>query len=104
MEMRDTGTFYVLISKEVSEGVDIPKAAVSLVKEFGDVFPEELPEGLPPLRDILHQIDLELEAMLNRPLYRMSPSEHKELRRQVEELLVKGHIRESMSQCAMPAL
>ena len=44
-EMRDTGTFYVLIGKKISEGVDIPEAAVSLVKEFGDVFPEELPKG-----------------------------------------------------------
>ena len=43
-EMRDTSTFYVLISKEVSERVEIPEVAVSLVKEIGDVFLEELPE------------------------------------------------------------
>ena len=36
--MRDTGTFYVLIGKEVSEDVQILEAAVSLIKEFGDVF------------------------------------------------------------------
>ena len=74
-------TFYILIGKEVSERVEIPEVAVSLVKEFGDVFPEELLERLPPLRDIQHQIYLELEAMLlNRPHYRISPSEHEELR------------------------
>jgi hypothetical protein len=36
----------------------IPSVAVSLMQEFDDVFPGDIPNGLPPLRGIEHQIDL----------------------------------------------
>ena len=55
-EMIDMGTLYVLIGKQVSEEVKVPKEVVSLIKEFDDVFPDELLDGLPLLRDIKHQI------------------------------------------------
>ncbi|XP_073038070.1 LOW QUALITY PROTEIN: uncharacterized protein [Primulina eburnea] len=74
-------------------------------REFDDVFPEELPQGLPPLRGIEHQIDLVPgSALPNRPAYRSNPEETKELQRQVSELLDKGYVRESMSPCAVPVL
>ena len=53
-----------------------------LLQEYGDVFPQELPNKLPPMRDVQHAIDLIPEASLpNLPHYRLNPIEHTELRR-----------------------
>ncbi|XP_066333787.1 uncharacterized protein [Miscanthus floridulus] len=62
------------------------------VKEYADVFPMEVPPGLPPIRGIEHQIDLIPGASLpNRAPYRTNPDETKEIQRQVQELLNKGY-------------
>ena len=91
-------------NKEFRETNFHPKIRPILV-EFTDVFPNELPKGLPPLRGIEHQIDLVPGAPLpNRPAYRCNPEETKELQRQVDELISMGFIRESMSPCSVPAL
>ncbi|PKI46712.1 hypothetical protein CRG98_032896 [Punica granatum] len=51
-------------------------------EEFGDVFPTELPNRLPPIRGIEHQIDfVPGAAITNRPAYRSNPEETKELQR-----------------------
>nr|GEW57143.1 hypothetical protein [Tanacetum cinerariifolium] len=78
---------------------------VSLLNEFKDVFPEEIPAGLPVIREIQHCIDFLPRASIpNKPAYRMNPKEFAELHRQVTELLEKGLIQESMSPCVVPAL
>uniref|UniRef100_A0A2N9GD10 Reverse transcriptase RNase H-like domain-containing protein n=1 Tax=Fagus sylvatica TaxID=28930 RepID=A0A2N9GD10_FAGSY len=74
-------------------------------KEYEDVFPNDVPSGLPPIRGIEHQIDFVPGATIpNRPTYKSNPEETKELQWQVEELMAKGHVRESMSPCAIPVL
>ena len=76
---------YLLICKGAAEDTNpltnIPPSLLSILKEFDDVFPDELPPGLPPLRGIEHRIDLIPGAPLpNRAAYRTNPEETKELR------------------------
>jgi hypothetical protein len=82
-----------------------PSVAASLLQDFDDVLPEDIPRGLSPLRGIEHQIDLVSRAsILNRPAYKSNLVEMKELQRQVNDLIMKGYIRESMSPCVVPVL
>ena len=57
-----------------------PSVVKVLLQEFKDVFPEEIPSGLPPIKGIEHQIDLVLGASIpNKPAYKSNPEESKEL-------------------------
>ncbi|KAK1602156.1 hypothetical protein QYE76_017199 [Lolium multiflorum] len=90
-----TTIHYVLICKglsaETNDLTNIPSSLLSLLKEFQDVFPDELPHGLPPLRGIEHRIDLIPGAPLpNRAAYRTNPEDTKEIQRQIQDLLAKG--------------
>ncbi|XP_039136414.1 uncharacterized protein LOC120273778 [Dioscorea cayenensis subsp. rotundata] len=73
---------------------------VPIVQEFEDVFPEELP-GLPPDREFEFAIDLLPGiAPISIPPYRMAPTELKELKVQLQDLVDKGFVRPSVSPCA----
>jgi hypothetical protein len=95
----------VLVSLDDAPSLDIPPAVADLLQEYADVFPKDLPPGLPPLRGIEHQIDLIPGTQLpNRAMYRTNPDETKKIQRQVQALLDKGYIRESLSPCSVPVL
>jgi hypothetical protein len=57
------------------------------------------------VRGIEHKIDFIPGASLpNRVMYRTNPDETKEIQRQVQDLLDRGYIRESLSSCFVPVL
>ncbi|XP_052486318.1 uncharacterized protein LOC128041056 [Gossypium raimondii] len=61
---------------------NLPSSIVSLLQEFEDMFPEDIPNGLPLIRGIEHQIDFIPGASIpNRPAYRTNPEETKELQK-----------------------
>jgi hypothetical protein len=95
----------VLVSLDDAPSLDIPPAVANLLHEYTDVFPKDLPPGLPPLHGIEHHIDLIPGAQLpNRAPYRTNPDGAKEIQCQVQALLDKGYIRESLSPCSVPVL
>ncbi|KAL6191616.1 hypothetical protein ACLB2K_038006 [Fragaria x ananassa] len=71
-----------VVDTSIVEAGDIP-----VVKEFPDVFPEDL-TGLPPVREIDFSIELLPGTMtISQAPYRMAPTELKELKTQLQELL-----------------
>ncbi|GKA29352.1 putative reverse transcriptase domain-containing protein [Tanacetum coccineum] len=77
---------------------------VPIVRDFPEVFLEDL-SGIPPARQVEFQIDLVPGAApVARAPYRLTPSEMKELAKQLQELSDKGFIRPSSSPWGAPVL
>ena len=85
--------------KEEKQLKDVP-----IVRDYPEVFPEDL-SGLPPPRQVEFHIDLVPgAASVARAPYRLAPSEMQELSSQLQELLDKGYIRPSSSPWGAPVL
>nr|GEW89709.1 putative reverse transcriptase domain-containing protein [Tanacetum cinerariifolium] len=77
---------------------------VPIVREFSEVFPEDLP-GLPPARQVEFQINLVPgDAPVARAPYRSPPAKMQELSTQLQELSDRGFIRPSSSPRGAPVL
>jgi hypothetical protein len=75
---------------------------VPVVREYEDVFPEELP-GLPPHRDVEFVINLVLGTVpIAQSPYHMAEVELKLLKAELDTLLEKGFIRPSASPWGSP--
>jgi hypothetical protein len=60
---------------------------------------------LPPIISIIHHIDLIPGASLpNKAAHRLMPQENEEVKRQVQDLMEKGLVRESLSPCVVPTV
>ncbi|KAJ0808416.1 putative nucleotidyltransferase, Ribonuclease H [Helianthus annuus] len=89
----------VTIDEQKPKVEDIP-----VISEYPEVFPEELP-GLPSDRQVEFRIDIiPGAAPVARAPYRLTPTEMKELRTQLDDLLAKGFIRPSSSPWGVPIL
>jgi len=91
--------------KEATKLVTSPKCIKQVLEEFPDVMPKELLEDLPPRRRVDHAIEvMPGVAPPAKAPYRMSHEELKELKVQLEELLMKGYIKPSKSPYGTPVL
>ena len=69
-----------------------------VVEEYGDIFTS--PTGVPLHCQVKHPIDPTPSVPLpNGPIYQRSVLENDEIKRQIRELLQKGHIRPSSLPC-----
>ena len=76
----------------------IPPEVQELLREYADVFPDTPPLGSPNARDTDQAIDLELESKPpSHRIYRMSPVEDGELKKQIDIYLAAGQIEAAKS-------
>ncbi|GKE25679.1 reverse transcriptase domain-containing protein, partial [Tanacetum coccineum] len=101
----DTFMFALILQEENKLELTIPQQVQPLLDEFQDVFPDDIPPGLPLMHEIQHCFDfLPGSSIPNKAAYRMNPKEFEELHKQVTELLTKGLICKNKSPCVVPAL
>ena len=103
--------FLAWVTAEDDSGLDPPLSipnpnkpeVADLLREYSDVFPDELPDALPPERSVDHEIRLEEGAPPpSRPAYRLPKPEMDELKSQLEQLLAKGFVEPSKSPYCAP--
>ncbi|XP_043696602.1 uncharacterized protein LOC122647217 [Telopea speciosissima] len=103
-KLMDQGCECYLASIIDTEAKVKPLEELEVVREFSDVFPDDLTE-LPPDRETEFAIDLlPGAAPVSKVPYRMAPTELRELQAQLQDLLKKGFILPSMSPWGAPVL
>ena len=76
-----------------------------LLQKYKGIFPDDLPNNLPPQREVDHKIEIvEGAKPTSQNPYRLSYHELDEMKKQLDELLQKGLIRPSKSPYAAPVI
>ena len=89
-EIRNESTITV---NEDQTKTPYPDEVQAILDEFSDVFPKDLPSGLPPSRELDHRIELVPGAEPpHRAPYRMSTQGLDELKKQLADLTEKGYM------------
>jgi hypothetical protein len=79
------------------------KQVDKVMEEYSDMFSS--PTGVPLHYQVKHPIDLTLDVPLpNGPIYCFSLLENEDIKRQIQELLHKGHIHPISSPCGSPIM
>ncbi|XP_049382777.1 uncharacterized protein LOC125847126 [Solanum stenotomum] len=105
---RGEPTFLAALVRGVGDSIEaatLPHCIEQVLVDNRDVMPEELPQRLPPRREVDHQIELVpgVKPPAIKP-YHMVPPELEELRKQLKELLDAGHIKPSKVPFGAPVL
>ena len=84
----------------------MPPEIKAVLEEYDDVFPDDLPLGLPPLRrGFEFKIELEDDThLVHRPIYKFNPLELQKAKEQIQSMLEHGFIRPSQSPYGAPVL
>ena len=85
---------------------DMLECIKAILKEYSDIFPQDLPSGLPPVK-MGHAFKVDLEddtPPIHRPLYKLSSLELEEAHKQTQYMLEHGFIRPSDSPYGAPVL
>ena len=91
--------------EEPKPGLTAPARFLPLLETYKDVYPIQLPDGVPPTRNISHPVPLEPGSRpASKPMYRLSPKETLDMEVQIADLLRRGFITPSTSPYGAPVI
>jgi hypothetical protein len=83
----------------------LPEEIQEWLNFFVEIVVDELPLSFPPIRSIIHHIYLILGAIIpKKETYRLTPQENEQVKKQVQDLMDKGLVKEILSPCAVPTV